>query len=137
MILPKKDRIWVRMGPSDAEFHAESEFDTPGTIGAQKYKVMMDSLFPQIFSNFSNMKNGHEKGPLASYRAENLHARSSRWVPGLGNLPGPRKTPQPSKNQFFQNFSAEIFPIFSDKSYIFLLFFIISPTVAGGVPRSA
>ena len=78
MILPKKDRIWVGMGPSDAEFHAESEFDTPWTIGAQKYKVMMDSLFPQNFLNLSNMNNGHEKGPHASYRAENLHAQSSR-----------------------------------------------------------
>ena len=78
VILPKNDRILMRMGPSDAEFHAESEFHTPGTIGAQKGVVMMNLPFPQKFLNFPKMKNGHEKGPQASYRAENLHARSSR-----------------------------------------------------------
>ena len=38
--LAKKDRIWMRMGPSDGEFHTEFEFNTPGAIRGQERIVM-------------------------------------------------------------------------------------------------
>ena len=39
-MLLKNDRIWMRMGPSDGEFHAEFEKNTPGAIRGRKSMIM-------------------------------------------------------------------------------------------------
>ena len=95
--LVKKNRILMRMGPSDAEFHAEFAFITPGMIRGQKrmIKDVFHVRWKNIFPERKMVITGVKIGPIGMRLCQNVQQRARNFFIALPGLEKTRKSYTP------------------------------------------